>query len=108
MAQFIRQGDLLFRPVKSVPRKAKKVFTGKSYVVAEGEHTGHKHVVTIEKPDTDFSVYEFESQAYLKFGSEATLTHNEHNTQVLAPTTYVVVQEQEFDYFAKEVVRVQD
>ena len=38
----------------------------------------------------------------------AVLTHEEHKTITLEPATYKVINKNEFDYFEKEMRKVQD
>lgn len=100
-----RHGDLLIKEVEQVPTKAKKVSSGKLNKLALGEVTGHSHKLeTIQVVD----VFELNGVKYFNIPSEATLSHEEHNTLKLEPATYTVLTEREYDYFLEETRKVLD
>lgn len=103
-----RHGDLLFYPVDKFPQgKSQKV---KSYVVAEGETTGHKHVLASDQ-DIKVLVKDISdnlAETYLEVKAPAKLTHEEHKTLTLDPGKYKVVREREHDYLQKEERQVVD
>lgn len=100
-----RHGDLSFHKIdKAVGEEIKH---NGSFVLAVGEHTTHKHVITKKsgtlelKKDRDGSIY-------IVLDGRATITHEEHKPIELETGTYVMKHEQEFDYILGEVARVQD
>lgn len=100
-----RHGDLLIREVDNIPTKAKKVSSGKLNKLALGEVTGHSHKLeTIQVVD----VFELDGVKYFNTPVEAILSHEEHNTLKLAPSTYTVLTEREYDYFLEEQRKVLD
>ena len=102
-----RHGDIDFIPLAELPKNIKKVdFTGK-LTIAEGETTGHKHVLLAE-PDT-IDIYQDEQGRYvMNVKIEATITHEEHGTKTFAPGLYIQEIEDEFDPFAEELKKVVD
>jgi hypothetical protein len=102
-----RHGDLLIKSYKPTG-KLKKIGSFNSFVLAEGETTGHRHLITAE-PKTKFNVYQNENGQYvLELESGVELTHEEHNKINILPDMYVVGNEQEYNYFALESQKVQD
>lgn len=102
-----RHGDILLYPTKNIKEiKAKKVFSGKEYVLAEGETTGHRHLLVTTKPKLEI-LKDNKGKMYLKTDG-AKLTHQEHKTIEIQKGYYVVKHEREFDPFLEETRRVQD
>lgn len=95
-----RHGDIL---LKRVTKPKGQFKTKKNYVVALGEHTGHKHQL-----DGEVGLLEREAIRYLDFVKPTPLKHEEHKTLVIEPGTYEVIHEREFDYFQNEIAKVQD
>jgi hypothetical protein len=102
-----RHGDIDFIPLKSLPSKIKKIdFKGK-LIIAEGETTGHKHVLLAE-PDT-IEIYQDEQGRYvLNIKKEAKITHEEHGTKTFSPGLYIQDNEIEFDPFQELIRKVID
>lgn len=98
-----RHGDITFYKVEKI--EGEKVKHDGKFVLAEGETTGHKHVITI--PDImDMEVYKTKDGGYLlKVKSEAKISHEEHKTLKIAPGIYRVSKEREMDHFAGSVAR---
>ena len=92
------QGDVAFVPIKEIPKGAKKV---KSRILALGEATGHHHVLTEE-----CQAYELAEQLFFKAGVGAKLMHQEHDVEIIAPGTYRVIRQVEYD--GEEERRVMD
>ena len=78
--------------------KARKRFGN---VLAEGEHTGHAHRVTVE-------VYEGEADATREFEGATTVTHEEHHPLTLPDGQWVSGQVQEFDHIEQALRTVRD
>jgi hypothetical protein len=104
---FKHQGDVMFHPfIGNLPDKTLK-HTG-SFVLALGETTGHKHVITVERPD-HMEMRQLENGEYVIVLSAAgTVTHEEHKMIVLEPGIYRVGKEREYDHFAHTVRSVID
>lgn len=95
----IRQGDILFT-------KVDKQVTGKpvkQIVVAEGEFTGHHHVLIAE---TDSVVLGDKTLFAVK--GKAKLVHPEHDTINFPDGTWMVSNEREWDYVENDLVKVRD
>ena len=76
IAKQYRQGDVLFHPVSAIPATAKKIPTPKRLVLAEGEATGHAHVITPKR--SDLLVYLDGPVMYLDIKKPSLLKHEEH------------------------------
>lgn len=100
-------GDVIIKlvPVNGTGKKVNKTEYG--YVLAEGEHTGHKHTV-----QEDIEMYERDGKYYIRSSTDWTVTHQEHNPITLPATPagmeYEIDIKREFDPFEMEVRRVQD
>src|SRR3990167_10609959 len=93
-----RSGDINFYPVFSLPKGEEVTHKG-SFVVAEGETTGHKHVITVERP-TDMVIIQTPSGRYFEIKAPARITHEEHGTITLDPGIYTETREREKDWFS--------
>lgn len=101
--ELFQQGDVLFFQVelsgdqlsdkaRSVPRKERGL------VVAEGEVTGHAHVIE----EAGARLYSLDEILYLVVDREVECVHEEHDTVRLPPGTYQVGAVREVDYTAIE------
>lgn len=100
-----RHGDLLIKEINEIPKKAKKVSSGKLNKLALGEVTGHSHKL---ETITVVDVFELDGVKYFNAPNGASLSHEEHNTLTLDPKTYQVLTEREYDYFLEEQREVLD
>lgn len=105
--QGYQQGDVLILKAGAIPAGAKPVKAGKrGYVLAEGEHTGHAHTL---EATPEVELYEKDGVLWLKVAGEgATVTHEEHHAQTVAPGIYEVRRVVEVDPFEDEVRTVAD
>jgi len=89
----VRQGDLLLVPVSALPEFAKKVGSGR-LVLAEGEATGHAHVVDDERA----SLYGSATGRHLSIEGEGPVyvVHEEHDRLPLHPGVYEVRRQREY------------
>lgn len=98
-----RHGDILLVAVDTKPPE--EIVPAKRIVLAEGETTGHAHILTAPE------VFEWQAdgQRYVQVqGGPGILTHQEHGTRTIPPnTTYRVVPQQETD-LSNEWRRVTD
>lgn len=105
--QLYRQGDVLLVAVDEAPGETKPVKRGaRGLVLAEGEATGHAHVITDESAEL-VSADEAAELYLLVHGTEAvTLTHEEHATVLVPPGAYEVRRQRE--YSPEAIRRVAD
>ena len=89
----VRQGDLLLVPVAALPAHAPRIRSGR-LVLAEGEATGHAHVVEDERA----SLHGWSSERYLlvEGDSSVLLVHDEHDPLALLPGVYEVRRQREY------------
>lgn len=109
MSELYRHGDLIFKKLATLPEGAALVQKeGKSFVLALGEVTGHKHVMTAEKPK-DMRIFQDSEGRYVLEVIEPTkLSHEEHATLTFEPGIYLMDMEREHDYFEKQERQVID
>jgi hypothetical protein len=91
----IRQGDLLLVPVAELPEQARLLRRGR-LVLAEGEATGHAHVVE----DDRASLHDLgwaSGAEYLSVVGDApvSLVHEEHDALSVSPGVYEVRRQRE-------------
>lgn len=101
-----RHGDIAVRSVRSSSGGVLK--HNGSFVLAEGEATGHHHVISTERPEDLIIQDAGNGLYYFTLKSVGTLTHQEHKTLKIQPGTYKTGREREVDYFSKTVRRVID
>jgi hypothetical protein len=107
VARMIRQGDVLLVPVDSVPEAVVPVARENGrLVLAEGEMTGHAHVIEAEQ--VELVTAEQANQLYLLVhGSDSVeLLHEEHSTLPVEAGMYRVVQQRELGQFSP--IRIAD
>ncbi|MDE1767152.1 MAG: hypothetical protein KGI27_12910 [Thaumarchaeota archaeon] len=98
-----RHGDITLRLVQKV--EGKEVENNGSFVIANGETTGHRHLITAEI----MTVRQAENgRYYLSLGEAGTLTHEEHKTLTIPAGDYEVVREREYEWFQKTTRQVVD
>jgi hypothetical protein len=87
-----RHGDVLLVPV-ALPGDAIPVPpAARGVVLAEGEVTGHAHVM----PAETVQMWSVGDQRYITVREPSALTHEEHATQVIAPGDYRVIIQREY------------
>jgi len=94
-----RQGDLVFKKVNDQPKQVES----KRLLIAEGEATGHHHVLIAQ---TD-SVILGDNTLFTVKG-KAKLVHQEHNEIEFESGTYLVIREREHDYVEETAGEVRD
>lgn len=85
-----RQGDILFKKISSLPTQLKEK---QDKVVAEGEVTGHAHVLD------NGALYESlnsESILFIKSDQKTRIVHDEHLPIKLEPGNYEVIRQREY------------
>jgi hypothetical protein len=106
--QQFRQGDVLIElvTVTQIPAEAKKQESSRQVTLANGEMTGHKHVLETQDP-ADWWSREGEANGSLTSGQGAsdifvsipsggTVNHPEHNPISLPPGVYRVTHQREY------------
>ena len=101
------QGDIPCYPYAGEIKGTEVKHTG-SVVLALGEKTGHKHVISTLNPNDLQAWKQLEGGWIITLKTEGTLTHNQHGALTIAPGTYRVGQEREYDHFADISRRVID
>lgn len=101
----LRQGDVLLVPVDGVPADGKKVKRqGGRVILAAGEVTGHHHAIR----DAGVALLDVGERRFVTVPETgAELKHEEHSTIQVAPGTYEVIIQREYDD-AEEWRRVAD
>lgn len=100
----IVQGDVFFTQAEALPDGAKAVErTLRGYVIAEGEATGHAHVVL-----DDIELYEKDGVLYLRTETEIQVKHEEHKSVILNKGIWKVGIVREYDPFSEETRNVMD
>ena len=102
-----RQGDVLLVAIEAVPHNAETVKRSmRGLVLAEGEATGHAHVITDDAAEL-VTADEAAELYLLVHGTEAVeLLHEEHATVLVPPGAYEVRRQRE--YTPEEIRRVTD
>lgn len=101
MTQMYRQGDILLTRVDGAPFDA--VIEGRiqgvvaepergRLILARGEVTGHHH--SVAEPDAE--LIEAAEGVFLRIMAPTTLDHQEHASIALAPGTYRVTRQREY------------
>lgn len=100
-----QQGDVLIRAIANLPKNLKRKQHPRGAVLAEGEATGHAHVVIGE----GVKVWEAEDGTlYVSAPNGGELVHEEHHAQTLNPGNYRIGIVREYDHFAEEAKNVMD
>lgn len=90
---YAQQGDLIFKPVDSIPASAKLL---KGERVIHPGNTGNNHILG----GAGFGIFEDGETRYLDTAEETTITHNEHHTRKFpAGVKWVREFVQEYDHF---------
>lgn len=103
-----RHGDVSLTKINEIPKNCKLIGDFNKYILAFGEVTGHKHLLTAE-PTAEFEVLQdSEGRYYLKLEGTAKLTHEEHKEIIIEKGLYFVGNEREYNYFELQSQRVVD
>ena len=103
--KLFRQGDVLLRELKSIPKAARPQKHNGPIVLALGEATGHKHQIAEELENVEVFVGP-EGQIYLQVRAETALEHEEHAPIRIPPGKYERILQRE--YRPDQVRQVQD
>lgn len=100
----IVQGDVFFIKTRVIPEEAKTLNRRSAgFVIAEGEATGHAHVI-----HDDIELYEKDGVLFIKTAKEAEVRHEEHLPVILSPGIWRVGIIREYDPFIEETRIVRD
>jgi hypothetical protein len=88
-----RQGDVLLVKTRSTERKSLVAATKGSRVLAYGEVTGHKHVLSGDRAE----FYDNQGTVLVNLPVGGELVHEEHSAIQLPKGTYKVVLQREHD-----------
>lgn len=106
MNRIYQQGDVVLKVRSALPAGAKIVKPGpRGNVLAEGEATGHAHCIA---PDAAILYEDATGTLWLKVDAEASLVHEEHHAQTIAPGVYEIGKVREYDPFEQSVRFVAD
>jgi len=98
------QGDVYFISAERIPHHAAaKKKDHRGFVIAEGEATGHAHVI-----DDDIELFEADGTLYVRTVKEVRVTHEEHRPLTLRAGLWRVGRIREYDPFLEEVRLVRD
>lgn len=103
MSKMVRQGDVLFVPVKAlpVPKEGTEVKGGDRdaagrLIVQHGEVTGHAHAILEKSADVKEIILADGIARYLDAPEGATLVHEDHGTINIEPGQYNIVIQREY------------
>lgn len=90
-----RQGDVLIEQVAKIVRKPSNCLAAEAIVLAEGEATGHAHVLrTSAKDPADW--WKDGEEQFANISAPAEVTHEEHGRIELPEGTYRIVRQREY------------
>lgn len=92
-----QQGDVNLRRLSKMPDGEQKIISRKRLVLAEGEHTGHAHVIESDEAE----LIQIGERMLLRLSKPATVVHQEHKPIRLAPGIWEVGRVQEYDWFGQ-------
>lgn len=101
------QGDVSLIKIDEAPKIEFKKIPAKGVIVAEGELTGHNHLITKEREETEVEFGQDENGFYFKVANgNAVIKHQEHAPITLNPGIWFVGKQ--FEYSDLEDRKVQD
>ena len=96
----LRQGDLLFVKLEKgydPNGRAGKLMQSRTNIIAAGEATGHNHTLQVEEGNVAQLFFNEQSIPVVRVESgEATVVHEEHETQVLDEGDWLVIRQVEY------------
>ena len=95
MKGLIRQGDVLLRPIEELPSGLRREFCPDGRIVlAEGEVTGHAHVLEAEQ--VELVTAEEADELYLLVHGTGLLRHDEHDLLQVPAGAYRLLRQREY------------
>lgn len=102
--QTAQQGDVLLRKLHTIPSGDISPLAKLRCVLADGEHTGHQHLVESD----DAELIQIGERMLLKLAKQATVVHPEHKPITLSPGIWEVGRVKEYDWYQHMERQVQD
>lgn len=102
---YYQHGDVLLTKVESLPKNFKETRVKKA-ILAEGEISGHQHILIAQQ--APFTIFEKEGETFIKTDEKTELIHQEHKTLWVDPGIYKIDKVREYDHFQEEARRVAD
>ena len=101
-----QQGDVLCTKLEALPQGARTKIkrTRRGLVLAEGEATGHAHIIE----DTDAELIQIGERMLLSLTKPATIKHDEHGPITLEPGIWEIGRVREKDWLHDMVRTVAD
>ena len=98
-----QQGDVLLTKIDSLPLGNKVERKERGYILAEGEATGHAHVI-----EEEIEMVEKDGTLYIGCKADTVVKHEEHKHITIEPGNYQISIIQEYDHFLEEAKKVAD
>lgn len=98
-----QQGDVLLKSIEKMPNGKPVPRKARGYVLADGEVTGHAHVI-----ESDVLLIEKDGVLYLGCEGDVIIKHEEHGHITIPAGNYEIGIVQEYDHFSEEARQVQD
>lgn len=98
-----QQGDIILKKLEALP-DGTKLISRKRCILAEGEATGHAHIVDCDEAE----LLRDGDRILLRLTKAASITHEEHKPITLSPGVWEVGRVQEYDYYSQVVHPVAD
>lgn len=90
----LQQGDVIIRSIGKIPAGATPVSKStRGFVLAEGEATGHAHVIQDE-----IEMYEKDGVLFIRVEKPVTVEHEEHKPVRIESGTYEIGFVREYDF----------
>ena len=94
MRRIFRQGDVLIVEVSEIPKDAKIEKKNGSFILAEGEATGHHHQI---KKAVGVLLAMGIADRFLQLKKAAKLQHEEHGEIMIPAGNWQVIRQREYD-----------
>ena len=101
-----RHGDISLHKVKKT--EGALIKHNGSFVLAEGETTGHKHIIVTDRPEDLVITKDSNGRYFFELKSMGKISHEEHKTIEVMPGIYEMKNEREFNWFEMAIKKVQD
>ena len=99
-----QQGDVFGKKLNEFPSGPRKVIAKKHIILAEGEATGHAHVID----DDEAELIQIGEKILLNLAQSAVLQHEDHGPIPLSPGIWDIGRVREFDWLQQMERKVTD
>jgi hypothetical protein len=99
----IQQGDVILTKIDSIPKGKKIERKERGYVLADGETTGHAHVI-----EDEIEMVEKDGVLYIGCKTDVIIKHEEHKHITIPAGNYQIGIVAEYDHFLEEARKVMD